>query len=276
MAIFKKVGIVGTGLVGGSLGLALKKKHLARTVVGTSRQEATLARARALRAIDSGATDFDILKGCDLIVLAAPVETIIRDMEKIRRVITGDCIVIDVASTKEKVVAHASTRFARFVGCHPLAGSEKRGIAFARADLFANAPCIITPVKATNRAALSAVTRLWKALGSKPVILAPRTHDRALAYMSHLPHVIAFALMAATPRGYLSLAPQSFRDITRIAGSSPELWNDIFITNKKNIVHSIDAFFTRVRALRAALINNDSRALNRIMTAAQLKRQQSL
>jgi prephenate dehydrogenase len=276
MPLFTKVGIVGTGLVGGSLGQALKKKHLARAVVGTSRQPRTIVRARALKAIDSGSTRLDILAGCDLIILAAPVETIIKQIEEIRRIVSPGCIVIDVASTKEKVVAAAGKRFARFVGCHPLAGSEKRGIESARPDLFENAPCIITPVKKTERAALTAVIRLWKALGSTTVLLDPRTHDRALAYMSHLPHVIAFGLMAATPSKYLDLAPQSFRDITRIASSSPELWDDIFTTNNKNLVCSIDAFITLVKTIRAALISNDPRTLNRVMRAAQQKRQRFL
>lgn len=270
--MFTKVGIVGTGLVGGSLGQALKKKRLARSVVGTSRLPRSVARARALKAIDAGSTGLDILAGCDLIILATPVETIIAQMDKIKRIIRGDCIVIDVASTKEKVVAQANKRFARFVGCHPLAGSEKRGIDCARPELFKNAPCIITPVKETDRAALAEVIRLWKALGSTPVILDPRAHDLTLAFMSHLPHVIAFALTAATPGKYFTLAPQSYRDITRIASSNPGLWDDIFATNKKNILNSIDIFLTHVNSMRSALKKNDFRALNRIMRSAQQKR----
>jgi len=276
MYMFAKVGIAGTGLVGGSLGQALKKKHLARTVVGTSRQPRSLLRARTVKAIDTGSTALDILAGCDLVILATPVETILGQIDRIRRIIPAGCIVIDVASTKEEVVARAGKRFAKFVGCHPLAGSEKRGIAHARPGLFEDATCIITPVKTTDRGALAAVIKLWKTLGSTPVILDPRTHDRALAYTSHLPHVIAFALMAATPRTYLPYAPQSYRDATRVASSTPELWDDIFATNKKNLIHSIDAFVILVNSIRAALKRDDFRALNRIMRAAQQKRQRIL
>jgi len=273
MAMFKKVGIVGTGLVGGSLALALKKKHLACTVVGVSRQPATLVRAKALKAIDAGSTDLDILKQCDLVVLATPVQTIITQIKIISNIITQDCIVIDVASTKEEVVSKAGKLFTKFVGCHPLAGSQEHGIMCARADLFEKALCIITCVKTTNPAALATITTMWRKLGSKPEILDPYTHDKVLAFMSHLPHVLAFALMASTPRKYLPFAAQSFRDLTRIASSNAQLWDDIFITNRKNLMQSIDSFSTIFNDMRTAIKNNDAAALNRIMTTALRKRQ---
>jgi prephenate dehydrogenase len=276
MAIFSKAGVVGTGLVGGSLGLALKKKKICRQVVGVSRHAASIAAARKMKAIDSGSQDLNILKGCDLVILAGPVVTILDQMDRISRIVADDCVVMDVASTKELVVRKAAGYFGRFVGCHPLAGSEKRGIEFARADLFKNAACIITPVRATDKKALSMVRNMWKRLGSSIVTLDPGTHDRALAWMSHLPHAMAFALISAVPLEYLQYAPQSFRDMTRIAGSSPEIWGDIFITNRKNLLASIDAFIGRMNTMRSGIAAGGPGGLKRLLTAAQNKRHGSL
>jgi prephenate dehydrogenase len=184
--------------------------------------------------------------------------------------------VIDVASTKEQIVAKANKSFARFVGCHPLAGSEKRGIGFARADLFNGAACIITPVSSTDKTALALVREMWRKLGSGIITLDPHTHDSALAWISHLPHAMAFALISAVPKRYLAYAPQSFRDMTRIAGSGPDIWNDIFITNRKNLLDSIDMFVMHMEKIRSAIKHNDRRGLKLLMKAAQHKRLKSL
>jgi prephenate dehydrogenase len=276
MAIFSKAGIVGTGLVGGSLGLALKKNKLADQVVGTSRHASSISAAKKIKAIDTGSQDINIIKGCDLVILAGPVETILGQMGRISRLVTDDCIVIDVASTKELVVKKANKCFARFVGCHPLAGSDKRGIAFARPDLFNKAACIITPVRSTDKAALTLIMNMWMKLGSDTITLDPGAHDRILAWMSHLPHAMAFALISAVPDKYLAYAPQSFRDITRIAGSGPDIWNDIFITNRKNLLDSIDMFVMHMEKIRSAIKRNDRRSLKLLIKAAQHKRLKSL
>jgi prephenate dehydrogenase len=273
MAIFSKAGIVGTGLIGGSIGLALKKFKLADQVVGTSRHAASISVARKMKAIDAGSLDLRVLKGCDLVILAGPVEIILKQMEAVSRLVADDCIVIDAASTKEQVVTAANKHFARFVGCHPLAGSEKRGIAFAVADLFKGATCVITPVRSTDKAALTLVMNMWMKLGSDIVTLDPGTHDRALAWMSHLPHAIAFALISSVPKQHLSYAPQSFRDMTRVAGSSPEVWDDIFITNRHNLLVSIDMFIGHLTKIRSKIARNDRRGLSSLLKSAQRKRQ---
>ncbi|HQQ06738.1 MAG TPA: prephenate dehydrogenase/arogenate dehydrogenase family protein, partial [Candidatus Omnitrophota bacterium] len=135
MAVFKKAGIVGTGLIGGSIGLALRQKKLADEIVGTSRHDSSLIRARRMGAIDRGSRDLRILSGCDIVILAAPVQTILAQAGRIQELIPQNCIVMDVASTKAAVVKKAGASLKRFVGCHPLAGSEKQGIAHARPDL---------------------------------------------------------------------------------------------------------------------------------------------
>lgn len=272
MRTFSKAGIAGAGLIGGSIGIDLKKKGIARHVVAVGRHEGSLAVAKRKKAIDTGSLNPEVLEGCDLVVLAAPVEAIIKQACLLKRHIPDDCIVIDVASTKEIIVKTMSRIFPRFVGCHPIAGSEKRGIANARAGLFHGANCIITPVKATDAGALAAVKDLWVRLGAKPVIMDPSRHDRMLAYTSHLPHVMAFALLDALPAAYLAQSPRSFRDMTRIAGSSPELWDDICMTNRANLARSIGAFTGRMQAVRSAIGRGDKAALRRIMKRAQTKR----
>jgi prephenate dehydrogenase len=272
MALFSKVGIVGTGLIGGSLGLAIKQKKLADDIVGTSRRPGTLRNALAMGAINTGSRTVDILAGCDLVILATPVQTILDQMVRIKHVIPKNCIVIDVASTKEMVVHKANKTFSRFVGCHPLAGSQNCGIDFARPDMFKGALCVITPVATTDRRALLKIKKLWKALGSKVSILDPETHDKVLGFMSHLPHIMAFSLMACVPGKYLKYTPQSFFDITRISASSPDLWDDIFITNRKNLINAIDTFTLYLTRMRATLKKNDTKTLTRLMSAAQQKR----
>ncbi len=272
MRTFSKAGIAGAGLIGGSIGIDLKKKRIARRVVAVGRHKGSLSIAKRKKAVDEGSRDPAVLEGCDLVILAAPVETIIKQAGLLKRHIPDDCIVMDVASTKETIVKKMSRIFPRFVGCHPLAGSEKRGIANARGGLFHKADCIITPVKATDAGALAAVKDLWVRLGAKPVIMDPSRHDRMLAYTSHLPHVMAFALIDALPAEYLARSPRSFRDMTRIAGSSPELWDDICMTNRANLGRSIGAFTGRMQAVRAAIRRGDKAALRRIMKRAHAKR----
>lgn len=273
MAVFKKAGIVGTGLIGGSIGLALRQKKLADEIVGTSRHDSSLIRARRMGAIDRGSRDLRILSGCDIVILAAPVQTILAQAGRIQKLVSQNCIVMDVASTKAAVVKKAGASLKRFVGCHPLAGSEKQGIAHARPDLFINAACIITPVKKTDTTALEAVRRLWVRLGAQPCMMGPAVHDRALAYASHLPHAIAFALLESIPAAYLAGSPQSLRDMTRIAGSGPEVWTDIFMTNRADLTDAIDAFMQRMKAFRSALSRGDTHSLRRIMARARAKKQ---
>jgi len=272
MNMFVKAGIVGTGLIGGSIGIALKKNGLAETVVGTGRNETNLRRAVDCGAIDSGSTSIDILAGCDLIILAAPVNVILSQIGDIKKITGADCLVIDVASTKAMVVAKAGAAFKHFIGCHPLAGSEKQGISNARGDMFAGAQCIITPVKNTDRNSLRIVKTLWKKLGAEIKLLDPRTHDKILAFMSHLPHIAAYALVETVPAEYLEYVTPSFRDITRVASSSPELWTDICLTNRSSLLRAIDLYAQKLGKIRAALNDGNTKQINIILQHAQKKR----
>ena len=203
MKPFKRIAIIGTGLIGGSIALDIKRKKLASCVVGVSRRKKSLAQALKIKAIDRGSQKLGIIKGADLLILAAPVETIINMAEQISAIIGPDCIVIDVASTKEDVVSCLGKIFPKYIGTHPLAGSEKQGIENAAAGIFEGSLCVLTPVKNTDPQVTSKIAAFWKKLGARTALVPPGEHDRILSFTSHLPHACAFSLINAHPEIYL-------------------------------------------------------------------------
>ncbi|MDP2905563.1 MAG: prephenate dehydrogenase/arogenate dehydrogenase family protein, partial [Candidatus Omnitrophota bacterium] len=241
-------------------------------VVGVSRHAASLALAKKLGAIDLGSRDILILKGADLVILAAPVEVILKLAPRIKRIITEECVVTDVGSTKAEIVSKLSKIFANYIGSHPLAGSEKRGVGNARADLFKDSLCILTPVKITSAHALKKVRLLWQQLGAKTVLMDPEAHDKALAFTSHLPHISAFSLMNSVPQGFFRFAASGLKDTTRLASSEAQLWADIFLTNKKNILDALGLFEKNLALIKSAVRKNDRKKLISILKAAQKKR----
>ncbi len=273
MKLFNKVAIVGVGLIGGSIALAMKKKGLACQVVGVSRHKSTLALAKKSGAIDKGSQDLNIIKDADLVILAAPVNTILSQGEAISRIISPNSIVIDVGSTKEEIVACLSKIFPNYVASHPLAGSEKRGVKNACPGIFKNSLCILTPTGKTNPKALKKIERLWRRLGAKVVFLRPDIHDKILAFVSHLPHAIAFSLIDIIPGGYLKLGANSLKDATRIALSDSCLWADIFLSNRKNIVKSIELFQKNLSGIKSAINKKDKKLLIKILAGAKSKRE---
>jgi prephenate dehydrogenase len=276
MRIFKKVAIVGTGLIGGSLALEIRKRGLARDVVGVSRRRSSLVWAKKMGAIDKGSQSLDILKGADLVVLATPVNVIMKLAVKISKIIPSDCLVMDVGSTKEEIVRELEKIFDNYIGSHPLAGSEKRGINHARKDLFKGSLCILTPTRNTCSKALSAVNKLWKSLGAKTVLLDPAAHDRLLSFVSHLPHVVAFSLISTVPEAFLRFASGGLKDTTRIAASDSELWSQIFFSNRRNIVCSIDKFQDNLTTIKSAIQKRDEKKLTLFLNRAKEKRNRLL
>ncbi|MFA6217080.1 MAG: prephenate dehydrogenase [Candidatus Omnitrophota bacterium] len=272
MKPFNTIAIVGTGLIGGSLALDIKKHKLAQTILGLSRSAHTIATAKRKGIIDKGSQDITLLKDADFIILATPVKTILALAPAIAREIKPTCIVIDVGSTKEKIVVRLSKLFPRFVGCHPLAGSEKRGIENASGNLFMNSVCIITPLTSTDKKALGRVTAFWRTLGARIFFISPQKHDLALSFISHFPHIIAFALINAVPSQYLPIAPNSLRDTTRVASSEPELWADIFLTNRVNLEKTIKIFQENLALFQSAIRRNDKRKLIALLEKAKNKR----
>lgn len=273
MKIFNRVAIIGTGLIGGSIALAIKKKRLANEVIGISRHRKTLRLAKQNRAIDKGSQDFKIVRDADLIIFATPISTILKLAPKVAKIVKPDSIVTDVGSTKGEIVSKLEKLFSGYVGSHPLAGSEKRGIIHARADIFKNTLCILTPTKNMEPKALAKIKKLWQQLGAKVIILPPNIHDKALSFVSHLPHVVAFSLIDIIPKAYLEFGSSGLKDTTRIAASDSELWSDIFFSNQKNILASIELFEGALSKIKSAIQKKDRKLLDRILRQAKIKRQ---
>lgn len=276
-ALFRRVAIIGVGLIGGSLGKALREKKVAREVIGVSRRKEALEAAVRLGAIDHGTQDItQAVAGADLVVLAAPVNTIAALFELIAPHLRRGCIVTDVGSAKEAITFAAQAALQSpmmFVGSHPIAGSEKKGVEHASADLFEGSVCVMTPLDETHRGAVDRVRKLWTAVGANVKMMPAADHDKAMAYVSHLPHLVAYSLMSSIPDQYLSLSGSGLRDTTRVALSTPELWSDICMANSRNIVKVIDEFTADLSLLRRAVMESDEKALAAHFKKANSKRE---
>ncbi len=271
--MFKRITIIGLGLIGGSLGLAIKEKHLAKKVIGVSRRKSTIKKALSLRTVDEVTLDLKKgVKSSDLVILCAPILKIIDIGKKILPFLKEGSILIDAGSTKKSIVKSMEQVLPKgvdFIGSHPLAGSEHSGVIYADKDLFKNAFCILTKTKNTNKKTLAKVARFWNALGSKVKIMSHESHDKIISGLSHLPHAASVSLCNASRKESLHLAAGGFRDTTRIASGSPELWKDIFITNRKNISKDIRVLKKELSKIEQALKKNDSLALLRLFKKAK-------
>lgn len=275
--LFKRVTIVGVGLMGGSLGMAIKKNNLAKEVVGLSQKQSSLLKAMKQKSIDVASTNIEeAIKNSDLVILATPVESIIKLLKTINPYIRRGCIVTDLGSVKAEIVDAAQkilTHPSYFIGSHPLAGSEKRGVEYATEDLFQNAISVITPTDKSNSAAVAKINQLWTKVGSNVKVMSPDEHDEILAYVSHLPHLLAFGLIGTIPEKYLAFSAQGLKDSTRIAASSPEMWSDICLTNSKNIVKGLDEIVRQLSDLRQAIVQKNDKYLIDHFTKAKQKRE---
>jgi prephenate dehydrogenase len=272
MKIFNKVVIIGTGLVGGSLGLALKKKRIVGQIIGLSGHQKNARLAKKLGAIDYIGSSLKVVRDADLVILATPVDVIIDIAPKIAKELKKSCIVIDVGSTKESIVAKLSALIPNFLGCHPLAGSEKRGIMNLSAGIFTGSICIITPTVKVNKNILNKVKLLWQKLGSRIVILSPKRHDQILALTSHLPHAVAFSLIGSVPDQFLNLSSGGLKDSTRISSSDANLWSQVFLSNRSNLLDALSVFQIKLAALKLAIESRNKKLLMKILETAQKKR----
>lgn len=279
---FRRVGIVGVGLIGGSFALALKTVKAVDTVVGFGRTRSNLDAARKMGVIDEIASGWDDLTACDLILLAVPVGQLPEIMPMIGPRIGPDTVVTDAGSTKRDIVAYARAAFGsalpRFVPAHPIAGAEKSGAGAARPNLFSGKPVVLTPIAETDPFAFKRVRAVWQLTGANTLRMDVALHDMALAATSHLPHVLAFAMMneiAQRPQAeaMLALTGGGFRDFTRIAASSPEMWRDICVANRDTLCTEIDAFSARLAQLRNYIAQGDGAALEREFEAAKAARE---
>ncbi len=271
--MFKKITIIGLGLIGGSLGLAIKEKHLSDKVIGVSRRRSTLIKALSLKAVDSVTLDLKkAVSESDFIILCTPVDKVMKLTSLIAKFLKKGTIVTDAGSTKSDIVKHcekAMPEGVNFVGSHPLAGSEKSGLWHAEKDLFKDASCIVTRAKRTDSKALSKVNKFWKALGMKVENMSPDMHDKIVSKVSHLPHALSVALSNSCSKKDLKFASGGFKDVSRIASGSPELWKDIFKTNKKNLARDINLFKKQLLKLEKALKSKKDKELLKILDKAK-------
>ena len=273
MALFDRITIVGLGLMGGSLGMAIRRRKLAGEVVGLSRHASTIREAVRGGAIEWGTTDAKrAVHDADLVVLATPVGAIVPTAKRLARLMPAGSILTDVGSTKGQIVRElerALPKSVAFVGAHPLAGSEQQGIGAARADLYDDSLCVVTATARTSARALKLVKQLWRPLVQRVLVMDPATHDRLLADVSHLPHALAFCLAQAAKPQARAIAPRSFLDMTRIAQSDPALWADIFLSNRQAILASMRHFDHHWTPMRRWLAQGNRQALQRFLTRAQ-------
>lgn len=264
-----RLAIVGVGLLGGSVAQGARAATLARTIVGVGRDRRRLAPALDDGTLDEATTDLAAgVRGADVVVLAAPVLALESLLEGVWPALARDAVVTDVGSTKANIVRvaerlHAVTPRA-FVGSHPMAGSHLAGYAVARPDLFRDATVVVTPTEATLPRAVKHVTELWESLGARVTALDPTAHDRAVAAISHLPHLVAMALVDAVARGApgaLDVAARGFKDTTRIAASDPQMWQEIFFANREALGATLAEFRAALGDLERLVNAGDADAL---------------
>ena len=272
---FGVVAIIGVGLIGGSLGMALKRRKLAKTIIGVGRNADRLTKAVRLGAIDKYAMDFtEGCAGADVIVLCTPVSRIIADLPAVLDVAGPNTVVTDVGSVKSAIV-EAAGGDPRFIGSHPMAGSEANGVESSREDLFDEATWIVTPVATTSPKAVTTARNLGLAAGASVFSSTPEAHDSAVAVISHLPHIMATSLMlqAGDDARFMPSLPAmsaaSFADATRVAASSPDLWRDICMTNRNAVLAALDGFADRLSQARAAIANGQGDALHAMFEAGR-------
>ena len=274
---FQKLTLIGVGLLGGSIGLAAKQRGVADRVCGLVRREESIAECLTAGAVDEATLDVaEAVADADLVILCTPVGRMGELAAAMKPHLAADAIVTDVGSVKASVVAAVESVLSRFVGSHPLCGSEKSGVAFAREDLLEGAVCAVTPTEASDVATVETISKFWTTLGSRVVKLAAADHDSIVARTSHLPHVLASALantVLAQPRaGESGFLGTGFRDTTRLASGEAGMWRDITLDNAEAIVAALEDLQSEIGRLKTALSKKDASALENFFTESQAAR----
>lgn len=269
--MMETIAIVGVGLIGGSLARCVRERGLASRIIGLGRGTENLRKAVELGVVDTAETDFARGIGdADLVVLATPVRSLVGLLGRTAALVRPGAVVTDVGSVKGPILREAAERFpppCRFVGGHPVAGTEHSGVEASFAALFENRRCILTPTADTDPEALQLVSALWRAAGSEVVFLDADLHDRIMGFVSHLPHLIAYALVNTVrdseerQGNLLDFTAGGFRDFTRIASSLPEMWRDICLLNREVLLEAIGSFSRTLAALRDRIASGDGTAL---------------
>jgi prephenate dehydrogenase len=280
--VIRRLAVVGIGLLGGSVAKAARAQGLAAEIVGIGRDAGRLDAARRDGALDRVTTDLAAgVRDADLVVLASPVGVILTMLEAVARACRPEAIVTDVGSTKAAIVRAAErlgrTHPLRFVGSHPMAGSEKSGYGHARADLFRGAIVVVTPTETSDPGAVKTVGEFWERLGAGRVLtLDPEAHDRAAAAISHLPHLVAMALVDAVDRfepTALDIAARGYRDTTRIAASDPIMWEEVFLANREALGQSLVAFREALAELERLVAAGDGPGVRAAIARIKARRE---
>ena len=274
--LFERITIIGLGLLGGSIALAAKSRGIATTVVGVTRRPETLTAAVRDGAVDRAGSDLaEGVRGAELVVLGTPVFAMAEVLRKTAPHLREGALVTDVGSVKgilAEVLPGILPAGATYVGAHPMAGSHHSGFSHATADLFEGAACIVSPIPGTPRAPVERVAAFWSALGARVLERDPAVHDAEVGWVSHVPHVVAFAFAQAlgvSPAGASEVRGSGFRDFTRIALSDPDLWADILVSNRKAIAGPLQEVCEQITALGRILEAGDAEAAEQFITAAR-------
>jgi prephenate dehydrogenase len=276
MKHLRKITVIGLGLLGGSVGLAVSRALTGVKTAGFSHRASTRAKARRLKVVDEVFDDIKAsVKDADLVILATPIGNFEETFRQIANAIPAGCIVTDVGSTKlmpHRWADKCLPKNVHYVGSHPIAGSEQRGVESSRDDLFDKTLCILTTTKTTNRRSLQIVKEFWSALGCFVKIMTPVLHDRIFADVSHLPHITAAALVNASDAEELKFAGKGFMDSSRIASGPSNIWADVLMTNAQNTVRGIDRLIAELTKLKKAIRSGNRKRIEKLLETARTKR----
>lgn len=279
---WQKIALVGVGLLGGSVGMAVRQHRLAKQVVGYVRRQASIEECVKAGAVDSATLVLaQAVENADLVILCTPIGQMLELTKQMLPSLKRGAVVTDVGSVKGQPAKELTTLVSNgggcFIGSHPMAGAEKMGVCAARADLFQNAVCVVSPTPKSPAAEVKKLEEFWKALGGKPVRLKPDLHDELVSRSSHLPHVVAaelanYVLSPALPKTQAQLCATGFRDMTRIASGSPEMWRDISVANREHLARVLGVFIEDLQEFQLALNNADVKAIEEFFVKAKQRR----
>jgi prephenate dehydrogenase len=276
----KQITVIGLGLLGGSITLAVNHSFPAIKTVGFAHRPSTRKKAKQLSIANYITGDLcQAVRDSDIVILATPIYTFEKIFKQIADYLPKGSIVTDVGSTKilpHKWAEKTLPGTVHYVGSHPIAGSEQRGVEFARDDLFFQAKCILTHTKKTNPAAVNTLNKFWAGLGCSVTVMKPADHDRILANVSHLPHITAVALVNASISSQLRFAGKGFIDTTRIASSPSNIWADILLTNVKNCNNGINKIIIELKKIQKYMKSSDRSRLEKLLASAQSKRNEMI
>ncbi|MCK4912459.1 MAG: prephenate dehydrogenase [Candidatus Omnitrophica bacterium] len=274
----KKIGILGVGLMGGSLSLALRQKFPKVSVWGYARSQESYNKLKKLKILNKIERNLkNVVEDADLIVLALPIEVISDYFMRIVPFLKKGAIVFDLGSSKGEIEKNIMKRLPKevnFVGCHPLCGSEKSGAEFSKKDLYKKEVCLIT--SSPKSKATAEVKKIWEELGSKVVFVSSQRHDKILSYLSHIPHLISFSLTDGFPKDHPKFILQSFKDLTRISLSSASIWSEIFLSNKKNVLSDLSRVIKVLKKFENLIKKNDKDKIINLIKKINIKQKHLL